>query len=108
MTFNEYQKWTKTTAQYPRDQALAYCALGLAGEAGEAIEQIKKMIRNDGGVLSESRREKLLYELGDVLYYLARLADEADLKLLDIAQENYVKLEDRKARNVIKGEGDKR
>ena len=109
-TFNEYQRWTKTTAKYPGQFSgdLIYPALGLAGEVGECIEHVKKTIRDDGGKLSDERRDKLLLELGDAQYYLARLADEAGLTLEEVIRANVDKLEDRKARGKIHGSGDTR
>jgi NTP pyrophosphatase (non-canonical NTP hydrolase) len=47
-------------------------------------------------------------EIGDVLWYSARLADELGLSLSQIAEDNMEKLLDRKARGVIGGSGDNR
>lgn len=110
-TFAEYQKLAARTALYPGrdDDALApYPALGLAGEAGEVCEHIKKAIRDDGGHITEQRRRALRKEIGDVLWYVAALSSELGLEMGDIAQANIDKLADRQERGVIQGEGDER
>ena len=107
--FNQYQKHALETAVYPNiGQNIIYPALGLTGEAGEVSELIKKMIRDDGGQLTEQRREKLLKELGDVLWYVAVVAHEAGLMLGDVAQVNLDKLSRRKSEGKITGSGSDR
>ena len=107
--FNQYQKHALETAVYPNiGQNIIYPALGLTGEAGEVSELIKKMIRDDGGQLTEQRREKLLKELGDVLWYVAVVAHEAGLMLGDVAQVNLDKLSRRKEGGKITGSGSDR
>jgi NTP pyrophosphatase (non-canonical NTP hydrolase) len=108
MTIAAYEQKAKETAMYPREQAITYTALGLAGEAGEVAELIKKMIRDDGSWLSWERKEKLRGELGDVLWYLAQLADAAGLSLEAVAQANVDKLSSRAVRGVISGDGSDR
>ena len=51
-------------------------------------EKVKKLLRDDGGVMSDERREALAGELGDVLWYVAQVATEAGLDLEEIAQAN--------------------
>jgi NTP pyrophosphatase (non-canonical NTP hydrolase) len=107
--FNIYQTKALETAIYPdQGKNIIYPALGLTGEAGEVSELIKKMIRDDGGVLTEPRREKLLKELGDVLWYVAVVAHEAGLMLGDVAQVNLDKLSRRKEEGKITGSGSDR
>ena len=111
-TFDGYQEWTRETAAYPErgkatTAALVYVGLGL-GEAGEIQNQIKKVLRDDAGVLTETRRKAIIAEAGDLAWYLARLADELHVPLSRIIQGNMDKLEDRKQRGVIGGSGDKR
>ena len=109
MDFSEYQSLSRRTATYPRAGAdMTYPALGLCGEAGEVAEKVKKTIRDDGGVLSDERREALARELGDVLWYLSQLATEADLDLETIAEDNLEKLLSRQERGVLRGSGDDR
>lgn len=101
MDFDQYQDKTGETAVYPEDSAVNYLALGLNGEAGEVAEKIKKSIRDD----KELELEK---ELGDVLWYLARLADELGYDLSEVAETNLDKLLDRQERGKIHGDGDNR
>lgn len=113
MNFNDYQEATAATALYPGagtgDQmALAYTALGLAGEAGEIANKIKKIIRDDNGFVSVEKAKDISKELGDVMWYLSRLAEELESDLDSIAQANIDKLLDRKNRGVIGGSGDNR
>ena len=107
MNFNEYQKLAKSTAIYDEKHAVLYPALGLAGEAGEVANKVKKLIR-DGYEKNKNYREEISSEIGDVLWYCAVLADDIGFKLSDIALNNVVKLQDRMQRGVIGGSGDKR
>jgi len=107
MNFNEYQKLAKTTAIYDKKHQILYPALGLAGEAGEVANKVKKIIR-DGYENNKDYRADIGAEIGDVLWYCAVLADDIGLQLSDIAFNNTVKLKDRMNRGVIGGNGDKR
>lgn len=107
-TFNEYQELITQFAKYPEkgqmsQLALAYCALGLTGEAGEYSEKVKKWIRDGAFEPAEAAKE-----LGDVLWYLARSAHELGYPLSHIAQMNIEKLTSRKERNALGGNGDNR
>lgn len=109
MTFEEYQKRSRETAVYPdRDNNVVYPTLGLAGEAGEVAEKVKKAIRDDGGVFTDMKRVELTKELGDVLWYIAQIATELQLSFEQIAVQNIDKLASRKARSVLTGSGDDR
>lgn len=109
MTFEEYQKISRKTAVYPVvGEKFVYPALGLAGESGEVVEKIKKIVRNEGGKVTDEARNEILKELGDVLWYIAQLATELDLSLEDIADQNIKKLVDRQQRGVLHSQGDNR
>jgi NTP pyrophosphatase (non-canonical NTP hydrolase) len=109
MELSDYQERSRATAVYPGAGAnLLYPTLGLCGEAGEVAEKVKKMVRDDAGVLSDERREALAKELGDVLWYVAQLATEAGLDLDVIATGNLDKLLSRRERDVLRGSGDDR
>jgi NTP pyrophosphatase (non-canonical NTP hydrolase) len=105
----DYQERSRATAVYPgAGDNLLYPTLGLCGEAGEVAEKIKKMVRDEGGVLSAERRDALAKELGDVLWYVAQLASEAGLSLDEVAEANLAKLLSRRDRGVLQGSGDDR
>jgi NTP pyrophosphatase (non-canonical NTP hydrolase) len=109
MDLADYQERSRATAVYPDAGAnLLYPTLGLCGEAGEVAEKVKKMVRDDAGVLSAERRAALSKELGDVLWYVAQIATEADLGLDEIAEANLEKLLSRQRRSVLQGSGDDR
>ena len=97
MDFKQYQTKAVSFAIYPATHKVLYPTLGLCGEAGEVAEKVKKQVRD--GVFSRHETAK---ELGDVLWYLANLANDL------IAENNIEKLESRKERNVIQGSGDNR
>lgn len=109
LSFGDYQVQARKTALYPRDtrrEAMAYVVIGLAGEAGEVANKFKKYMRGDK-VLT-AIKDEIADEMGDILWYLAALANELDLSLDDIARRNLEKLDDRANRNIIKGDGDNR
>lgn len=109
--FYHYQQQTQITAVYPGQGTtlgLAYVMLGLCGETGGVAEHVKKSIRDDAGLLTADRVLKLKAELGDCLYYLARLCEEIGVELADVAAENLAKLADRKQRGVLRGSGSSR
>ena len=117
MNFNEYQNQAiqtdvthNATTESARYNGYMEKALGLAGETGEVLEKIKKMIRDKDGVFSINNedRESLQKELGDVLWYLSALAFYNNIKLEDIAKTNLEKLTSRQKRNKIHGSGDNR
>jgi NTP pyrophosphatase (non-canonical NTP hydrolase) len=109
MDLRDYQRESRATAVYPgAGENLTYPALGLCGEAGEVAEKVKKLLRDDGGVLTEERRAALAGELGDVLWYLAQVATEARLDLAEVAGDNLAKLRSRQERQVLRGSGDDR
>lgn len=82
--------------------------LGLAGEAGEAADKVKKILRDKGGYASGEDRAALVKELGDVLWYVANVARYLNVDLSEIAKGNIDKLESRRKRNKLHGEGDER
>jgi len=77
---------------------LEYPTLGLAGEAGEVANIVKKIQRDHGGVINEEIRTKLKDELGDVLWYISACADELGISLDEIAAFNVNKLAKRHGR----------
>jgi NTP pyrophosphatase (non-canonical NTP hydrolase) len=109
MDLNEYQKLAGKTAVYPNiGNNFIYPALGLAGETGELINKIKKIIRDKNNIIDDETRVDLKKELGDVLWYAAQLSTELHLNFSDVAESNIKKLAERAERQTIKGEGDNR
>jgi len=109
MTFEEYQKKSRNTAIYPKlGSNFIYPVLGLVGESGEVAEKIKKVLREEQGIITSEKKEEIKRELGDVLWYLSQIAAELDLSLDDIAQTNIEKLQSRKLRGKLCGSGDNR
>ena len=104
---NIKQKQDKTI--YPnKDNNFIYPTLGLVGEAGEVAEKMKKVLRDNDGVISEEKKEEITKELGDVLWYIANLSKELNVSLEDVAQKNIEKLQSRQQRNELHGSGDNR
>lgn len=109
MTFNEYQAAAKHTAiARGTDLEVYERVLGLVGETGEIAEKFKKNIRDQGADLSKLDKADMAKELGDVLWYLAVLADHLDIPLQDIADKNIAKLASRQQRGTLSGSGDNR
>ncbi len=111
MDFPQYQQQAAETAVYPgagQPMGLLYTALGLSGEAGEVSNKVKKIIRDQYGVVSAEKRAAIAEELGDVLWYVAMVATEVGADLGEIAALNLAKLESRAMRGRIQGEGDQR
>ena len=71
-----------------REMMLVWNALGLAGEAGEVAELVKKGVFHRHSL----DRTKLEKELGDVLWYASALCTALGLDLGEIMQINIEKL----------------
>lgn len=101
------QDLCERTAVYPEQGysvGKMYCALGLAGEAGEVCENVKKMFRNDNGKLSVKRRDDIMMELGDVIWYVSNMAREVDAGLDECVDMMLEKLADRALNNALRHE----
>lgn len=92
MTFNEYQQACERTANRVDvdtvEKRLANFGLGVAGEAGEVADLIKKHLYH-GQPLD---KDKLKRELGDVMWYIATIASTVGVSLADVADANIEKL----------------
>lgn len=108
MTINEYQEKALETAIYPKEYKVVYPALGMAGEAGEVADKVKKVIRDNNGEISKEKALEIAKEIGDVLWYCATLANDLGFDLNTIAQMNYDKLHSRQERGKLSGSGDNR
>jgi NTP pyrophosphatase (non-canonical NTP hydrolase) len=80
-----------------------YPALGLAGEAGEYVDKVKKTVRD-----IHVDKEDMALELGDVLWYLAVSAQHLGFDLSTIVEMNMAKLNRRREQGKIQGQGDHR
>ncbi len=91
--FNGYQRDAKRTLNdSPADiYKLANLGMGLAGEAGEVCDYLKKVVFHGHSL----DKEKVCDELGDVLWYLANLADAVGVPLSKVAEDNIEKLKQR-------------
>ena len=106
---NDYQYRAGTTALYPdRGRNFVYPTLGLVGEAGELANKVKKVFRDDGGVLTDEKRHMIAQELGDALWYVSQIANEIGFTLEHIAEQNLAKLSSRNHRDQLHGDGDNR
>lgn len=106
---NEYQTLAlRTAAPKTKHNELFHLLLGLVGEAGEISEKMKKIIRDHDSDESKIDAADLKKELGDVMWYVAVLADYFDIKLDDVATKNIEKLASRQARGTLAGSGDNR
>tara|TARA_R100001015_G_C4482543_1_gene62613 strand:- start:224 stop:586 length:363 start_codon:yes stop_codon:yes gene_type:complete len=100
---NEYQELAASTAIYKAEHQVIYPALGLAAEAGEVANKVKKILR-DGNF----DRDAIADEIGDCMWYIAALCRDLSVDLSEVANKNLRKLRDRQERGALKGSGDKR
>lgn len=103
ITLETYEKSIARFDLYPVQSKLEAYTLGLASESGEVAGKVKKLLRGD-----EWSAGAIADELGDVLWYLSRLADTLGYSLQDIANRNYNKLSVRHLSGTIRGDGDER
>ena len=117
ITGTAYQITACDTAIFPKNKAMEYLTLGLTGEAGEIANKVKKFIRDGAPPDSHSyltgkeyadKRTQIAYEIGDVMWYCAVLAEELGMDLGHIMEKNLEKLADRKKRGTLSGSGDNR
>lgn len=132
-SFDNYQQIATKSALYPGQGTMfgfSYCAHKLAGEAGELNEHFGKAMRDDGLLRTEfmsstgygaetaytvivrkltpARKEFLIKEIGDCLWYLSALCNELGISLFEAALMNLKKLRSRTERSTLQGSGDNR
>lgn len=90
MTFQEFQDEMRRTLKSDHDDDIKFLAiaLGLCGESGEVAELVKKKYLHGASI----KKERLVNELGDVLWYLAALTEMHGLSLERVAAHNIAKL----------------
>ena len=102
MTLNQYAAKANAFAIYNKELGPYYTILGLCGESGEVANRLKKVYRDNNGVLTKEATKDLAYELGDVLWYLSQSASQLGLTLEQIAELNISKLYKRKyGENIV-------
>lgn len=96
LSLNEYQRQSMRTAGDATDPAweLSGYGLGIAGEAGEVADLIKK-VNHHGHPITSETLERLKKELGDVLWYVQAIAFRSGYSLEEVAQTNLDKLKAR-------------
>lgn len=117
MELNEYQEKAISTCMASCDN-FAYMSYGLVGEVGELMGKIAKHIRKENmhisnneiikRRLSDEEVDAIIDELGDCLWFIAGIAHAIHIDLNEVGVRNNKKLESRKKRNVIDGDGDNR
>ena len=113
MKTRKYEEFVKTRSTIAED-GRKYAALGLSGESGEVFEEVlglllattkanesvKKFLRNND---TEKYRERIVSELGDVLFYLTKVGQDVGTDLKEIMKENRRKIDERNQNGFTKG-----
>jgi len=92
MDMNKYQQLAERTATRSEkdtaEERFTHFCIGLAGEVGEVVDYLKKVLFHNHPL----DKQKLAEELGDVIWYVATLATTANIPLDYVAQLNIDKL----------------
>lgn len=72
----------------PWQAHMIHMAMGIAGEAGEIIDAVKKNVIY-GKILDE---KNILEELGDIMFYIQGICQEMDITLEEVLEANIKKL----------------
>lgn len=121
MELNEYQKRAMDTC-LPESANYSYMMLNLVGEVGELASKAAKAIRKGKAMIdvnqfitergdksmTDEELAEMRKEAGDVLWQLSGLCTVMGWSLDDVACENLAKLQSRKERGVVDGNGDNR
>ena len=90
----------QTASEKKNNFGIQYMTLGLGGEVGEVLNEIKKMERDDNNILTESRKAKIIEEMGDVMWYFQGICSRLQITIPDVLQNNIEKI--RKKNNEVK------
>ena len=85
---DEYQQLAQRVTSTPQEQKVLCGVMGLAGESGECVDLVKKQLFQG----HPQEHDKLVEELGDVLWYCAELATGLGVSLSEVAAGNIEKL----------------
>lgn len=93
MDFEEYKKECQRTSGFFDNYAESLCSysMGLVGESGEVVDYIKKIVFHG----HKFSKEKLIEELGDVLWYFTMLTSICDIQIDEVMRKNIEKLRKR-------------
>ena len=108
MDLNKYQSESVSMATLDCDRSLLYRAVCLGEEAGEVLGKIKRVMRDDEGLLSSQMRLQIAHELGDVLFNVAVMGNLIGYDLDLIARSNLAKCLRRLKHGTVHGSGDER
>ena len=110
--FKSYEDATQHHLIQPRiNRKLArlfYMQACVSEEVGEIAGRLKRVSRDEGGVLTSEARDALAKECGDALWTLTRLVNALGFSLEEVACLNAEKINDRVKRKRVKGSGDNR
>ena len=99
MELNEYQKEAKASSHVEQGSDISnllILGLGIAGEAGEVADEIKKLFRDHNAEMTEAWKMRVGHELGDALWYISQIASMAGFSLEEVARDNIAKIRARK------------
>lgn len=105
---DEYQTCALSTELPVPIPSIVYDSLAINGEAGEIAEKVKKIYRDCNGQTTAEKRQEIIIEIGDVLWYAAVLSHHLGYKLSNVMELNLRKINSRKERDKINGDGDER
>ncbi|MCK4777585.1 MAG: nucleoside triphosphate pyrophosphohydrolase family protein [Actinomycetia bacterium] len=112
ISMNEYQRRAAITDISPGKEVInppwLYYMLKLSGEVGELSEKVGKVFRDKRGNFNANDVRLIKKELGDILWYLSRIASAFGYGLGFIALYNLSKLARREKRGTLGGSGDDR
>jgi NTP pyrophosphatase (non-canonical NTP hydrolase) len=92
MNIEQYQKECKRTVPKDfRSRLLANMTLSLCEEAGEVASPIKKHIFHG----HELNKEKIIEEMGDLMFYANNLMTLLDIEMTDVLDYNIKKISER-------------
>ena len=112
-SFDDYQEnvamvWNGSVDRAMLEHPIIFPTIGLVGESGELANKIKKIFRDKNGIISPDDCEKLVDEMGDILWHMSQICSILNVPFSDVAKRNQRKVADRDTRGVVSGDGDDR